>query len=329
MESNNITCIDVSPENSEDEDISDVSKREIRMDTTAGTSDDKTLLNSTNCDTSLKRKVNKFAHSNENTPNSSDEDDLWCVVPRQELQSQAVRNVEEKLPDFTMEDDEDEDLGFEISRKEIKIKIQNIKSHENKKFDINKFKQKIKRCKSFKTLKLLLNELENDSDHYVMFQKQLKFLKKEHLMVKRKSKTDDSYIQRAKEELWRFVELQNSSTDDEQLDNSERFVGNVDDVQFTDCDKSECREEFVCHNIPVENDFNMEDIFKKPSRNILVLIEKHHGRNVCMRKDVKKKLKTCALKIKILRKSYIEGNNRKQCIKRAKKEVKNLLATIV
>jgi hypothetical protein len=73
----------------------------------------------------------------------------------------------------------------------------------------------------------------------------------------------------------------------------------------------------------------MEDIFKKPSRNILVLIEKHHGRNVCMRKDVKKKLKTCALKIKILRKSYIEGNNRKQCIKRAKKEVKNLLATIV
>jgi hypothetical protein len=41
--------------------------------------------------------------------------------------------VEEKLPDFTMEDDEDEDLGFEISRKEIKIKIQNIKSHENKK----------------------------------------------------------------------------------------------------------------------------------------------------------------------------------------------------
>jgi hypothetical protein len=48
-----------------------------------------------------------------------------------------------------------------------------------------------------------------------------------------------------------------------------------------------------------------------------------------MRKDVKKKLKTCALKIKILRKSYIEGNNRKQCIKRAKKEVKNLLATIV
>jgi hypothetical protein len=237
--------------------------------------------------------------------------------------------VEEKLPDFTMEDDEDEDLGFEISRKEIKIKIQNIKSHENKKFDINKFKQKIKRCKSFKTLKLLLNELENDSDHYVMFQKQLKFLKKEHLMVKRKSKTDDSYIQRAKEELWRFVELQNSSTDDEQLDNSERFVGNVDDVQFTDCDKSECREEFVCHNILVENDFNMEDIFKKPSRNILVLIEKHHGRNVCMRKDVKKKLKTCALKIKILRKSYIEGNNRKQCIKRAKKEVKNLLATIV
>jgi hypothetical protein len=41
------------------------------MDTTAGTSDDKTLLNSTNCDTSLKRKVNKFAHSNENTPNST------------------------------------------------------------------------------------------------------------------------------------------------------------------------------------------------------------------------------------------------------------------
>lgn len=315
VESNTITCIDMPLENCEDEDISDVKILSNNgMDTNAGTSDDKTLLNHTNCDTSLKTKVNKVAHSNENTPNSSDEDDLGCVVPRQELQSQAVRNVDKKLPDFTMEDDEDEDLGFEISRKEIKIQVQNNEIHENKKIDIDKFKQKIKCCKSFKKLKLLLNQLKNDSDHYVMFQKQFNSLKKEHLMV----------IQRAKEELWKFVELQNISTDDKQLDNNERFVGNN-----IDGNQSECMEEFECHNIPVENDFNMEDIIKKPRKNILILIEKHHGRNVCMRKDVKKRLKTCVLKIKILRKSYLEGNNRKQCIKRVKKEVKTLLATIV
>ncbi|XP_052105878.1 uncharacterized protein LOC127738596 [Mytilus californianus] len=247
----------------------------------------------------------------------SDSEDLGHVVVRQEPKSHTLsrNSVVNQITD----DKNMEDLGLLVSRKELSCN--NCDNIEKK-----TLRQEIVNCKSFKKMKDLLKQFDNldeNAFHLKTCKNKLRELKKEHLILKRNGSKDNQFIEQAKEEVIKIIDLLKEDkileethnepcVKDDNVDIADQVSKNLSNTEALR--KSEHR------------DFNIEEIFKKPYKNLLNLVE-DQGVDTSSRKR-QTKVKKCSVNVTILRKKYMEESKKKkkkQYVKLAKEEVIELL----
>lgn len=257
----------------------------------------------------------------------NDIEDLGSNVLRKDKNSTSSKSNSKDLYDRCMSVDGDEDCGLIVSREITQNHVTNSNNMES-------LKNKILKCNSFKKLRLLLEQFGNSegkTEQFMTCEKRLKRLKKKHLVVIRNGVKDNTLLLEAKEVLRNLVDSTNSSiVKIEKPRNSNKIREKAEDV--SNCESIRLKnEDFLCCGKIRLTDSYLEDIFKKPYKGLVNLVEKQFGSGLCITKDKKIRLKQCAAIIKTLRKTYrkeVIPRKKKQCIKKARKEVKNLLKSL-
>ncbi|CAG2240854.1 unnamed protein product [Mytilus edulis] len=240
----------------------------------------------------------------------SDSEDLGDVVVRQAPKSHTL-NKDSK--------DNTEDLGLLVSREELACNNCDKKEKKN-------LKQEIVNCKSFKKLKDILkqfDDLDENASNLTTFKNKLRELKKEHLLLKRNGFKDNQFIEQAKEELIKMIDL---LKDDKILEEAHyEACVKEDNIDIAD-HVSRKLSKTETGTKSEQRDFSIEEIFKKPYKNLLKLVE-DQGIDTSLRKR-QTKVKKCAASVKIIRSQYMEESKRKkkkQYVKLAEEEVIELL----
>ncbi|XP_071162818.1 DNA ligase 1-like [Mytilus edulis] len=265
----------------------------------------------------VKEKLLEKRSNVNNDMELSDSEDLGDVVVRQAPKSHTLSRDRK---DHQIADDENvEDLGSLVSRKELPCNnCDNI--------DEKTLKQEIVNCKSFKKMKDILKQFDDfdeNASHLKTCKNKLRELKKEHLLLKRNGFKDNQFIEQAKEEL---IKLINLSKDDKILGETHNEPCIKEDIVDITHHVSKNLSNTETLRKSEHRDFSIEEIFKKPYKNLLKLVE-DQGVDTSSRKR-QTKVKKCSVNVKMMRKKYMEESKKKkkkQYVKLAEEEVIELL----
>ncbi|XP_063427975.1 uncharacterized protein LOC134711353 [Mytilus trossulus] len=246
----------------------------------------------------------------------SDSEDLGDVVVRQAPKSHTLRRDSQN--NQIADDENVEDLGLLVSRKELFNNCDN--------FDKKNLKQEIVNCKSFKKLKDILKQFDDfdkNAPHLKTCENKLRELKKEHLLLKRNGFKDNQFIEQAKEELIKLINLSKDDKILEETRNEPLTKKDIVDIAVHVSEKLSNSETVRKSN---HRDFSIEEIFKKPYKNLLKLVE-DQGIDTSSKKR-QTKVKKCSVNVKTIRKQYMEESKKKkkkQYVKLAEEKVIELL----